>query len=113
MLLHSPVVFNVTVLQVDVRGREDALGVFVTQGEASIPASTLLQNLNHVSKVEVKERVGFVCAIREDNCREGGRGEREGGQHTTHRPIAIQKPQLCFAHTPIHVHSNSHWHRPT
>ena len=57
------------------RGREDSLGVFIVQGEAPVPASILLQDLNHVSKVKGQERVVLMCPVRVDNCK-----DREGGK---------------------------------
>ena len=62
-MVHSPIVLHVAVLELDVRGREDALRVFVTQGEPTVPPGVLLQDLNYVTKVEADVRVGLVGAV--------------------------------------------------
>ena len=58
-------------------GGEDALGVLVVQGEASVPAGILLQDLHHVSKVQREERVGLLWPVQVHDCREI---EREGDE---------------------------------
>ena len=53
------------------RGREDAFAVFITQGETSVPASVLLQDLHHIPKLQSKEGVGgLLRLIAIDHCRE-------------------------------------------
>ena len=61
------------------RGWEDPLGVFVSQREASVPASILLQDLDHVSEVKGQERIALLCVVRVDNCSIGMKEGRERG----------------------------------
>ena len=41
--------------------------MFVAEREASVPSGILLQDLNHVAKVEVEVRVGLVCTVGVDH----------------------------------------------
>ena len=78
----------------DVRGGEDTLAVFVPEREPSVPATVLLQDLHHVSKLQPQERVGSLLGfVAIDNCggREGGREGRKqrlGGRRDEDRALA-------------------------
>lgn len=50
---HPPIpwVEGAALLDADVRGREHSLGVLVTQREATVPASILLQDMHHIAKL--------------------------------------------------------------
>ena len=54
-------------------GGEDALVVFVVQREPSVPASTLLQDLHHIPKLQAQVGVGLVWAKGEDDWEGEGR----------------------------------------
>ena len=60
-----PWVPDFTIFQLDVRGEEDALAMLVMQGEPSVPPGILLQNLQHISKLETE--VGLVGTERVDD----------------------------------------------
>lgn len=48
----SPCIISSALLDANVRGREDSLGVLVSHGEASVPPGVLLQDMYHITKLQ-------------------------------------------------------------
>lgn len=66
---HPPWVLHGALFEVDVRCREDAFAVLVSERKAAIPPAILLQNLDHISKLEPQERVGgLLRVVAVDHC---------------------------------------------
>lgn len=64
-----PWVDDVALLDTNVRGRENSFGMLVMKGEASVPASILLQDMNHISKPQGEIGVGGLGLIAVGNCK--------------------------------------------
>lgn len=67
---HSPGIFKIAVLYIDMGRRKYSLVMFVSNSKTTIPTSILLKNLYNITKLKLKERiVRLVRIIAVHNCR--------------------------------------------